>query len=292
MHVDLAIFHAVNGLCGNPLLDRVAAYEENNYFFKGGIFLALYWWFWFDSDRRRRERNRRVIAMVIVGTIVALASARALAVMLPFRVRPMYAAGVGYHAPSIAFALNLEHWSSFPSDSATYWFALSYGLYRLNRPLGLIAMVYSTLWMCLVRLYLGIHYPSDLVAGAILGLTVVWLVERLLIHQDAILRRVMRRLAGVEADHPQVFYAAAFIVSFELTMMFDDVRGMVRGVMRVLHYAGYTDVGEAASLFIFAISALLLIGVVASAIMLVRRRQRTASHAKRGLQKSTELSTS
>ena len=134
MHLDLAVFHAVNGLCGNWLLDRIAAYEENNFFFKGAVFLTLYWWFWFAPEQDRRLRNRQIIIAAIIGAVVALALNRALAVALPFRVRPMYAAGIGYHAPSFAFAVNLEKWSAFPSDSATYWFALSCGLFRLNRP--------------------------------------------------------------------------------------------------------------------------------------------------------------
>ena len=277
MHLDLAVFHAVNGLCGNWLLDRIAAYEENNYFFKGGIFLALYWWFWFAPEQDRRLRNRQIILVAIVGTIVALALNRALAVTLPFRVRPMYAAGIGYHAPSIGFAMNLEHWSSFPSDSATYWFALSFGVFRLNRVLGVAAMVYSTLWMCLVRLYLGIHYPSDLLAGAVLGLVVVWTVEHLVAWQHAPVRSAMLRLAAVERNHPGLFYATAFVVSFELTMMFDDLRDLLRAVMHLLHAAGYFGVSEGDTLFVVT-GAMAALAAAGCASLAWRRRRRVAPH--------------
>lgn len=274
MHLELAIFHAVNGFCGNWLLDRIAAYEENNYFFKGGVFLTLYWWFWFAPEHNRRQENRQTIVIAIVGAVVALALNRALAVTLPFRVRPMYMSGIGYHAPSIAFAMNLERWSSFPSDSATYWFALSYGLYRLNRAIGLAAMLYSTLWMCLVRLYLGIHYPSDLLAGAVLGLGVVWVAEWSLTRRRFFARAVMPHLSAFERRRPKAFYAAAFVVSFELTMMFDDVRDMVRGAMHGMRFAGYLQAGEGESLFVLAAAVLVLAGCATSAVLLLRRRRR------------------
>jgi undecaprenyl-diphosphatase len=282
MHLDLAVFHAVNGLCGNWLLDRIAAYEENNFFFKGAVFLTLYWWFWFAPEQDRRLRNRQIIIAAIIGAVVALALNRALAAALPFRVRPMYAAGIGYHAPSLAFAVNLEKWNSFPSDSATYWFALSCGLFRLNRPLGVAAMLYSALWMCLVRLYLGIHYPSDLLAGAVLGVVVVWAVAWLMARQGALAKFLMSRVTIAEHDHPQLFYAVAFVISFELTVMFDDLRDLVRTAMHVLGAAGYRGVGEGDTLFLVA-GAVLLLAAVGYASVLWRRRRRPPAHHPRKL---------
>lgn len=274
MHVDLWLFHIANGMCGNWFLDRIAAYEENDYFFKGGIFLTLYWWFWFANEQDRRVHNRRIIISAICGSILALALNRALAGALPFRVRPMYAADIGYHAPSIEFPMNLERWSSFPSDSATFWFALSFGLFRLRQSLGIVAMVYSSFWMCLARLYLGIHYPSDLLAGALLGVTTVWAIDRRLARPSMFANRMMDRIFAAEADHPQLFYAAAFMVSFELTMMFNDVRNLVRGAMHVLRAVGYLDLGEGAALFILAGVGLLVCAVIALAFTLRRHWHR------------------
>lgn len=289
MNLDLAIFHAVNSLCGNWVLDRIAMYEESNYFFKGGLFLAIYWWFWFVPDPDRRQANRRIIVIAITGTVLALALNRALADTLPFRVRPMYASDVGYHAPSIPFYMNLEQWSSFPSDSSTYWFALSFGLYRLKRPLGLVAMLYSTLWMCLVRLYLGIHYPSDLVVGAALGIGVVWFVEWTLTRRGTLIRFVMQRIYKWEDERPDVFYALAFVISFELTMMFDDLRDMVRVATHMLRLAGYIEVGEGAALFILAAGGLVLFAGAASVVMLRRRRSDAEHRASHGLQPPTKI---
>lgn len=289
MNLDLAVLHAVNGFCGNWTLDRLAMYEENDYFFKGGLFLALYWWFWFTPEPDRRQANRRVIVIAFIGTVLALALNRALADMLPFRVRPMYVPNIGFRQPSIPFYENLEHWSSFPSDNATYWFALSYGLYRLKRPVGLVAMLYSTLWMSLVRLYLGIHWPSDLVVGAVLGPAVVWFVERWLAPRETFTSVVMAPISTLERKRPDIFYAVAFIISFEFVMMFDDLRHLVRKLTHQLRLAGLVGIGEGAALFVLAAAGLVVVAAAASVVMLRRRRSGAEHHASSGLQRPTKI---
>jgi len=289
MNLDLAVLHAVNGFCGNSILDRIAAYEESNFFFKGGLYLAAYWWFWFTPDQNRRQANRRIILITFVGTVLALALDRALADTLPFRVRPMYAPNIGYHAPSIPFEVNLEHWSAFPSDTATFWLALSYGLYRIKRPLGIAAMVYSTLWMCLIRLYVGIHYPSDLVVGAVLGPAVVWSLERLLARREAFIDNVMARMSRWEQRRPDIFYAVAFMISFELAIMFVDLRDMVRGTAHALRKMGFIEMGESTALFVLAAAVLVLVAAAASLVMLRRRRGGAEHPASHGLQPPTKI---
>jgi undecaprenyl-diphosphatase len=274
------MFHIVNGWCGNWWLDRIAAFEERNYLFKGGLLVAAFCWFWFAADERRRAANRRTIVAVLIGTVLALSINRGMASLLPFRVRPMYLADIGYHAPSLNFPFNLEHWSSFPSDSATFWLALSFGLFRLSKPLGVVCMVYSTLWMCLVRLYLGIHYPSDLVAGGLLGVLVVWGVDALLAARDgAIGMVIMRRVTAMERRYPNWFYAAGFLVAFELTMVFDNVRSLLH-VVRL-------GVGALASLetaqFWTAVAVAILVVACLMGWLLgaARRRAGTVEHAHR-----------
>ena len=289
MNLDLAVLHLVNGFCGNWLLDRIAMYEENNSLFKGGLFLALYWWFWFSPEPDRRQANRRIIVIALVGTALALALNRALADILPFRVRPMYALGIGFHEPSIPFHENLENWSSFPSDNATYWFALSYGLYRLKRPLGLLAMLYATVWMCMIRLYLGVHYPSDLVVGAVVGPAVVWFVERWVARWEIFTNFVMAPIVRLEQKRPDIFYAVAFVISFELTVMFDDLRDLVRSLTHQLRLAGLINFGEADALFVLGAAGLLVVAAAASVVVLRRRRSGAGHQASPGLQPPTKI---
>ncbi len=59
--------------------------------------------------------------------------------------------------------------SSFPSGHTGTAFTFAFGLYYLCNPiLGIIAIAYACL-MGFSRMYLEVHYPSDVLAGALFG---------------------------------------------------------------------------------------------------------------------------
>jgi undecaprenyl-diphosphatase len=67
--------------------------------------------------------------------------------------------------------------SSFPSGHATGAFAIAYVVGARYKSLRLpLLLVAST--VALSRVYLGRHYPSDVLAGAGIGLCAGWLVMR------------------------------------------------------------------------------------------------------------------
>jgi undecaprenyl-diphosphatase len=65
----------------------------------------------------------------------------------------------------------------FPSDHATGAFAIAFALVLRDRVIGIVALVLALL-LSFGRVALGAHYPSDVFAGAVLGLVaalVLWL---------------------------------------------------------------------------------------------------------------------
>lgn len=280
-HWDLLLFHAVNGWCGNWALDRIVFYEQGNQLLEGGVIMTCYWWFWFVTPDDRREANRRTIVAVLIGVFLSLVISRVLASVLPFRMRPMYVTGIGYRPPSIEAPMNLENWSSFPSDTAAYFIGLAYGLYRLSRWFGVAAILYAAVWICLPRLYLGIHYPSDLVVGAFIGVAVVALSLRFLGGHTRAADRLLDFVTRQERQRPAWFYAAAFAVSFEMAMTFDDIRDFMRALLHGIRMAGYASLGEE-DLFLGLLGIGAVSGVVGWAVWrTVRRRGRRGPSAAR-----------
>lgn len=61
--------------------------------------------------------------------------------------------------------------SSFPSGHASLSFACAYVISRLAPRLTVFVYVLATL-IAFSRIYVGVHYPIDVLAGAVLGLVV------------------------------------------------------------------------------------------------------------------------
>lgn len=64
---------------------------------------------------------------------------------------------------------------SFPSGHAAALFALALVVYFFHKKTGIIFLGLSGLSV-LARVYIGIHWPSDILAGAVVGLVGAWLV--------------------------------------------------------------------------------------------------------------------
>jgi membrane-associated phospholipid phosphatase len=90
---------------------------------------------------------------------------------------------------------------SFPSDHAVMGGAVATGLLLVNRRLGLLAALAAAL-MAFARVYIGAHYPWDVLGGLILGGAVVLLGWLLLRHPLTNLTTWLRRQPGLRAVFP------------------------------------------------------------------------------------------
>ncbi|MBU2579092.1 phosphatase PAP2 family protein [Patescibacteria group bacterium] len=68
--------------------------------------------------------------------------------------------------------------SSFPSGHAVCFFALSSLIYFYNKKIGIIFLIFSFL-MGLARVFCGVHWPSDILAGAVIGIFSAWLIKNI-----------------------------------------------------------------------------------------------------------------
>lgn len=78
--------------------------------------------------------------------------------------------------PHVLLLVHASTDGSFPSDHATMAGAVAAGLLYVNRRLGVVAAVAAML-MASARVYVGAHFPIDVVAGLAFGAVVAVLVQ-------------------------------------------------------------------------------------------------------------------
>jgi undecaprenyl-diphosphatase len=211
---DLAIARALAGFVNRwPAFDHALGTLVNVDLVKGGVLFALVWWVWFAHDGDPAAR-RRIVLATLAGCLVAVAVARGLALALPHRPRPMIAFG----AEQPPGARWIE-WSSFPSDHAALFFALGVGLWGYSRRLAIAALAYVAVGVCVPRVYVGLHYATDMLAGAALGVGFGILFAR-----PALRDRLARPALRWHDTHLASFYTALFALTYQLATLFGDLR--------------------------------------------------------------------
>ena len=170
MSFDLQLFQLINNLAGqNALLDGVMRLLVNEYFLTTimSLILIIYWFEGHDRDRRERDQRailQAIIALAIANILLKLCN------LIYFRPRPFDS-----HEVNLLFYRPWD--SSFPSNPATVSFSVATAVLLYNRRLGALLLVLATLFG-LSRIYCGVHYPSDVIAGALLGALSAYLVVR------------------------------------------------------------------------------------------------------------------
>lgn len=202
-----------------PQLSPLIAVIGSNNLFKGAVISALIWWLWFKPSKMSQLTQERIISTVITSGI-SIILARLLAHVLPFRVRPFSNPEIGLTFPSSHESL--EKWSSFPSDHAILFFCLATGIYLCSRALGSLAFFHAIVFVCLPRIYLGLHYPTDILAGALIGVGMGFLGNR-----PAVRHFIVKPINILMKKNLGLFYAISFLITFQIAEMFDSSRALL-----------------------------------------------------------------
>lgn len=191
-------------------LDAIIREIAENHLIKGGVPMAMLWWLWNLRDAHVHPRRHALLG-ALLGAFLAIVLARGSSLLLPFHVRPMQEPSLGLHIAEGAQRDMLDGWSSLPSDNAAFFFAIAFGLWQASRRAGVIALLHAIFVVCLPRLILGVHYASDLVAGAMVGLIASWLSQRKFLNSSVYARAIHQ-----EEVRPQWFYLVLFLLTMQM----------------------------------------------------------------------------
>jgi undecaprenyl-diphosphatase len=204
------------------------AYSTN---LNGGVVMGLACLALFDPSKPGQlcKRSELLLGAMLLSAPATL-FARALALSLPFRLRPLWTPALHFHSPQLASgSLVLLGWSAFPSDHATLFFALATGIFFASRPLGLFAYAWVAALISFPALYLGIHWPTDVIAGACLGVSFACLAKL-----PFVSRAVGQFTTKWHYQQPGLFFALLFLWSYEVANLFDDGRRLLSGIWHLI----------------------------------------------------------
>lgn len=203
----------------SPNLDYIIMLIGSNTLAKGGVITALIWWAWFRPGENKTQ-DREYLFYGILASLFSVLAARALADFLPFRERPFVNPAVHFQLPyHVDFLDHMMPWSSFPSDHAALFFALATCILFVSRGAGVFALLHAFFVVSLPRVYMGMHYPTDILAGMLIGVAFGSSAKIVGLRTFAT-RPAMRWLEL----SPGTFYAFLFILTFLVTVIFDPVR--------------------------------------------------------------------
>lgn len=165
MYLDLIIFNFINGFAGKrSLLDNLGIFFA---VYLGYILLAcLVVFLLVDFKKYWRMVAEALVAALFVRFVLVQAF-----YLIHFRFRPFARNPIHLLIPYDASQ------TAFPSGHASFYFALSTIIFGYNRKIGIFFYIAST-FIVVARIFVGVHWPSDVLAGAVVGVVMGWVLNK------------------------------------------------------------------------------------------------------------------
>lgn len=163
--MDYLIFEKLNGFVGqHPFFDILTVFVAEYL----GYLLVLILFLYFLRDS---EKYKPILIKALSAAIFARFVITEIIRFFWYRPRPF----IENH---INFLLKELNTPSFPSGHAAFFFGLSTLVYFYNKRTGIWFLIASFL-ICLARIYGGVHWPSDVLAGALVGIFSAYFVNKI-----------------------------------------------------------------------------------------------------------------
>ncbi len=161
---DMAIMLAVHKLYDAAAWFFSPVLETITFFGNGGICLIIFSIFLIFFQKTRRFGTAMLLGIIIGALFTNVWLKVAIA-----RPRPYADASSVFHQIWVTMGQHMESDKSFPSGHTTSAFACMTPLFFAKRKSVAISAFAFAFLMGISRIYLAVHYPSDVLAGMIVG---------------------------------------------------------------------------------------------------------------------------
>jgi undecaprenyl-diphosphatase len=163
-NLDYQLFSFINDFAGkisflNPIMRFLAVDVEYLFY----LSIIVYWF-------TRTKQNRRMVVEALLSACVALSISGIIAHFF-YRDRP-------FITHSVIQLIKHPANASFPSDHATGAFVIATAIWLSRRKDGTI-WLFLAACIGLSRVWTGVHYPTDIIAGAFIGALTAYVIHRI-----------------------------------------------------------------------------------------------------------------
>src|SRR6185437_10960065 len=163
MNLDQQIFLQLNSMAASHgFLGYIAMFFAEYSEYVLGFILLIFLFF----PTKEKLLNRVMVFVSLMAAAIARLVVKTLILLLVHRPPPFLVLPA---AQKLLATYAYENYQSFPSGHAIFFFALAMGLFLFNKKIGLWYFLAAVV-MGVARVACGIHWPTDIVGGAILGM--------------------------------------------------------------------------------------------------------------------------
>ncbi|MCL0081894.1 phosphatase PAP2 family protein [Dehalococcoidia bacterium] len=163
-----------------PLVDRVMSLLSSDFFVPVSMSLVLLFLWFGTGDATRREQNQW--GAICASLSIGIANLAVWLLNHVFKFDP-WPRPFGVHESArqaVEIVFYMPHDPSFPANISAVTFAAATGMWFYNHKASIPIFILAILWS-FARIYAGVHYPLDILGGAVIGVIIAYVSYRFML---------------------------------------------------------------------------------------------------------------